>query len=64
MNISEAHLTSFKALYKQHFGEELSQEDALEKALKLVRMMQLIYKPITKKQYRQTIKRQQQILNL
>lgn len=64
MKISEAQLTSFKALYKQHFGEELNQEDALEEALKLVRMMQLVYKPITKKQYQQVIKRQQQILNL
>jgi len=64
MKISEAQLISFKALYKQHFGEELSQEDALEKALKLVRMMQLVYKPITKDQYQQIIKRQQQICNL
>ena len=64
MNISEAQLTSFKVLYKQHFGEELSQEEALEKASKLVRMMQLIYKPITKKQYQQVVKRQQQICNL
>lgn len=64
MNISEAQLTSFKALYKKHFGEELSQEEALEKALKLVRMMQLVYKPITKEQYQQVIKRQQQIFNL
>lgn len=64
MNISEAQLTNFKALYKKHFGEELSQEDAYEKALKLVRIMQLIYKPITKKQYQQVIKRQQQMLNL
>lgn len=64
MKISEAQLTIFKALYKQHFGEELSQEDAVEKALKLVRMMQLVYKPITKEQYQQVIKHQQQIFNL
>lgn len=64
MKISEAQLTSFKALYKQHFGEELSQKDALEKALKLVRMMQLVYRPITEEQYQQVIKRQQRICNL
>jgi len=64
MNISEAQLTSFKVLYKQHFGEELNHKDAYEKALKLVRMMQLVYKPITKEQYQQVIKRQQQMLNL
>lgn len=64
MKISEAQLTTFKALYKQHFGEELSQKEALEKALKLVRMMQLVYQPITKEQYQRVIKRQQQILNL
>jgi hypothetical protein len=64
MKISEAQLTSFKVLYKQHFGEELSQEEALEKALKLVRIMQLIYKPITKEQYQKVVKRQQQMPNL
>ena len=64
MNISEAQLTRFKVLYKQHFDEELSQKDAYEKALKLIRMMKLVYKPITREQYQQVIKRQQQICNL
>jgi len=56
MKISEAQLTSFKSLYKQHFGEELNQAEAREKAIKLLRMIQLIYKPITKVEYHQVLK--------
>jgi hypothetical protein len=32
MNISETQLTSFKALYKKYFGEELNNQEAIEKA--------------------------------
>lgn len=60
MNISETQLTAFKALYKKHFGEELNQQDAYEKATKLVRMMHLVYRPMTKRLYQQVLKRRKQ----
>jgi hypothetical protein len=58
---TETQLTKFKALYKKHFGEELSPEDAYEKATKLIRMMQIVYKPITKTQYQQVMEDKRQL---
>ena len=58
---TETQLTKFKALYKKHFGEELSPEDAYEKATKLIRMMQIVHKPMTLKQYHQVVERQRQL---
>ena len=40
-------ITSFQALYKRHFGYELSQQEALEKGLQLMRLVEILYKPIT-----------------
>ena len=55
MIFTEAQLTKFKALYKKHFDEELSQDDAYDKAQKLVLMMSIVYKPITVTQYHQVL---------
>lgn len=49
--ISKERLDEFKRIYKKEFGEEISDQEALEKATKLLRMVELIYKPITKKEY-------------
>lgn len=55
MIFTEVQLTKFKALYKKHFDEELSTEDAYDKAQKLVLMMSIVYKPITVTQYHQVL---------
>ena len=49
--ISKESLEKFKKLYKKHFHEELSDEDALEKAIRLRRMVEIVYQPITEKEY-------------
>jgi hypothetical protein len=51
MQLSEEHITKFQKLYKAHFGEELSRAEAYEKGMKLLHLVELIYKPITKEQY-------------
>ncbi|OGZ78705.1 MAG: hypothetical protein A2528_03380 [Candidatus Staskawiczbacteria bacterium RIFOXYD2_FULL_37_9] len=55
--LSEERIAKFQALYKKHFGKELSKEDAYEKGAKLVRMVQLVYRPITEKEYQELQKR-------
>lgn len=50
--ISEEHLQKFKNLYKKHFNEELSDQDALEQATKLTNLVKLIYKPMTEEEYK------------
>jgi hypothetical protein len=61
MIFTEAQLTKFKALYKKHFDEELSQEDAYDKAQKLVLMMSIVYKPMTVTRYQQVLERRKQL---
>jgi hypothetical protein len=49
--ISEKALKEFKAIYKKEFDIELSDQDALESATKLLRLVEIIYKPMTKEEY-------------
>lgn len=51
MQISEDQLNKFINLYQQRFGIELDRQSAYEKAAKLVQLMKIVYKPITKNDY-------------
>jgi hypothetical protein len=46
MYLTEEQLTQFQNLYQKHFGTTISREQAYEEGMKLVRLMQLIYKPM------------------
>lgn len=37
-------------LYKKHFGIEISKTEALEKGLRLIRLLEIVSKAIAKKQ--------------
>lgn len=39
-------------IYRDRFGREISREEARESAIKLVRLMEIIYKPMTAKDYK------------
>ena len=49
--ISEEVLEKFKTIYQKRFRKNLSDQDALEKATKLLRLVEIIYKPMTQEQY-------------
>lgn len=49
--ISKEHLEKFKEIYKKEFGKEISDEDALEQATKLLRLVEIIYKPMTQAEH-------------
>ncbi len=53
MHLSDEHISQFQSLYKEHFGEEISKEDAYEQGVQLLRLVQLIYKPMTQKEFLQ-----------
>jgi len=55
--LSNERIKKFQELYKKHFGKELSKEEAYEKGAKLVRLVQLVYRPITEKEYQEFQKR-------
>lgn len=47
--LSDEQITKFQTLYKNRFGKEISREEAFEQGVKLLRLVELIYKPMTEK---------------
>ena len=58
--ISKEHLEKFKVLYKNRFGVEISDQEALEEGTKLLRLMKIIYKPMTVEEYELLQKRRKE----
>lgn len=50
MRINTKDLRAFQTLYASQFGTKISEKEALEKATCLLRLMELIYVPITVKE--------------
>lgn len=46
MKLSKEALTEFKQIYKEEYGIELTDSEALDKAITLLRLFKAIYKPI------------------
>ena len=59
--LSDEQITKFQELYKAKFGKKISREEAYEKGSKLIRLVELIYKPMTENEYKQLEKRRQEI---
>jgi len=58
--ISEKTLGEFKEIYKKRFDIELLEQDALEKSTKCLRLVELVYKPITVEDYDKLQKRRKE----
>ncbi len=52
MVLSGKNISSFQTLYKEEFKEEISEEEAYYQAVKLIELVRVIYKPITKEDYK------------
>jgi hypothetical protein len=57
-------LEKFQSLYKSEFGIELSKEDAYEKGIKLLSLMSLVYKPMSKNEYSSIQKHRRESISL
>ena len=55
--ISKEGLDQFKQIYKKRFNKDLADDVASEKAETLIRMVELIYKPMTLDEYEALQKR-------
>ena len=51
--LSDEQITKFQTLYKKRFGKKISREEAYAKGAKLIRLFELIYKPMTETEYQQ-----------
>jgi hypothetical protein len=60
MVLSDKKIADFQAIYKARFGKEISREEAIEKGIKLLRLIEIIYKPMTEKEYQQLQERRKQ----
>jgi len=61
--LSDEQILKFQMLYKKRFGKKIGREEAYEQGIKLIRLMELIYKPMTKKEYNQLQKRRRETKN-
>lgn len=45
MVLSDENIIAFQKLYKEHFGKDISKEDACKQGAKLLRLISIIYRP-------------------
>ena len=64
MLLLDADIRKFQELYKARFGLDISKEEALAKGTQLLRLMELVYKPMTKDEHDLTHKRRFETLPL
>lgn len=58
--LTDEQISKFQALYKNRFGKEIGREEAYEKGAKLIRLIELIYRPMTEEEYALVQKRREQ----
>jgi len=58
--LSDEQITKFQTLYKNRFNKKIGREEAYEQGVKLIRLIELIYKPMNKKEYNQLQERRQE----
>ncbi len=51
MSLSKESIDEFKRIWKKHFGTDISDEKAREDGGRLLRLVEIIYKPMTQKEY-------------
>ncbi|MBU6490874.1 hypothetical protein KGQ25_01805 [Patescibacteria group bacterium] len=50
MVIADEHIAEFQMLYKEHFGVELTKAQALEKGLRLTRLIETVSRALAREQ--------------
>lgn len=59
--LTDEQVSKFQDIYRKRFGKEISRADALEKGIKLVRLMEIVYKPITERDLVELLERKRKI---
>jgi len=60
MVLDNEQITKYQTLYKNRYGREISREEAYEQGAKLIRLIELIYKPMTEAEYQELQERRRQ----
>ena len=62
--LSSKQITKFQELYEKHFGKKIDRDEVCEKGAKLIRLMELIYRPMTKNEHELIQKRREKTNNI
>ena len=62
MVLSDDNIISFQKLYKERFGKDISKEDAYEQGIKLLQLMSIVYRPMTRAEFEVVQARQSELL--
>lgn len=58
--LSDERVKKFQMLYLKRFGKTISREEAYEKGVKLMRLVEITYQPMTEAEYKQLQERRKQ----
>ncbi len=58
--LSSDQIQKFQAIYKNRFGRLLTEKEACEKGSRLIRLMEIIYRPMTEAEYKLLQKRRRE----
>lgn len=58
--LSDEQIKKYQTLHKNRFGEEISREQAYERGVKLLRILEVIYKTMTKTELQNLQKRRKE----
>ena len=47
MLLSDKDILEFQEMWKEHHGQEITKKDAYNKAIKLIELVEIAYKPLT-----------------
>lgn len=61
--LSNEQVAEFQKLYRRRFGKEIGFKEAYESGIKLIRLVKLIYKPMTEEEHQKLQERRKQIKN-
>lgn len=50
--LTEKQIHEFQTLYKKKFDKDISRDEAYSKGINLIRLMAIIYKPMTEEEYK------------
>lgn len=50
MHLTDEELDGFRRIYKKRFGKNITREEAREQGSSLLRLMKVVYQPVTQKQ--------------
>jgi hypothetical protein len=65
--LTDEQIKEFQTLWEKRFGVKIDRKEAYDKGAKLMRMVQLVYKPMTEEEYQKLQERRKEtkeLLNL